>query len=128
MTVPTLQWFAHLQDALNSDQEYLALGRWLLGPVLFKIGDAAFTVYFHKGRVIEVEPGAALTGTDFAIVGPDEEWARLIRGEIDLGLALTPPAGRLRIEGNGIKAAGNMRPLFRMFSMMSSIPTTEVLE
>jgi putative sterol carrier protein len=125
MTVPSLKWFERLQHELNRDEEYLALGRWLLGPVLLKIGETPFTVYFHKGRVIEVERSAALTGAEFAIVGPEEEWGRLIRGEIDLGLALTPPAGRLRLEGNVIKAAGNMRPLFHFCRKMSSIPDVE---
>ncbi len=127
MGAPSLAWFESLREAVNRDQEYLSLGRWLLGPVLFKIGDTSFTVYFHKGAVIEVEAGAALTGTDFTIAGPEDEWARLIRGEIDLGLALTPPAGRLRLEGNVLKAAGNMRPLFRLFQTMRTIPLREAV-
>lgn len=125
MTVPSLEWFRRLQESLDCDVEYLQLARWLLGPVLLRMGDHQFTVYFHKGRIVEVEEGAALTGTDFVLAGSEDVWQRLLRGEIDLAQALSPAVGWLRLEGNVIEAAGNMRPLHRFIQKMREIPMAE---
>ncbi len=125
MPVPSLNWFQRLQAKLNGDAEYLREARWLMGPMLLKFGEQAFTVYFHKGRIIEVESGAALTGFDFAVVGPEEMWDRLIRGEVEFPRALT--ATGLKLEGNSIKAAGSMHALCYLFKTMSAVPAREVM-
>jgi putative sterol carrier protein len=120
-----LKWFEQLKEKINRDDEYIRQARWLMGPMLLRIGERAVTVYFHKGRIIEVEDGAALTGTDFAVVGPEEAWERLIRGEVQFPRALS--ATGLRIEGNLVKAAGNMRALCHLFKTMSAIPASEAI-
>jgi hypothetical protein len=108
---------------LDEDAEYLELARWLAGAVLLRIGDdVAYTLYFHKGRLIDVDRGVVVTGWDFAIAGPADEWARLISGAIDLGRATSPPVGRLRFEGNVVLASGNMRSLVRVCQKMADVP------
>src|SRR5215471_1343944 len=102
------EWLERVGEALDRDEAYSELARWFFGTVLLEIGDAPYTLYFHKGRLIDVDEGRALTGADFTISGPSDEWERLALGEIDFGRATTPPVGKLTISGNVVKAAGNM--------------------
>jgi hypothetical protein len=123
MPMPSMEYFERLKDKLNGDSEYLGQARWLMGAILLQFGNQAITLYFHKGRIIEVEAGAAMTGTDFAVVGSEEAWDRLVGGELDFPRALS--AG-LRFEGNLVKVAGNMHALCLLFNQMSAIPKSEV--
>ena len=118
MPIPILEYLERLKNDLDSDQDYLVQARWLMGAVLLQVGDRPFTVYFHKGRIIDAEPGAAPTGTEFAVVGSEEAWGRLISGELPFPNALS--AG-LRLEGNLVRAAGNMHALCLLFNAMPRI-------
>ena len=122
MTIPLLEYFGKLKGKLDADADYLAQARWLMGAVLMQVDSAAYTVYFHKGRIIEAEAGAAPTGTEFALVGTEDAWGRLLRGELALPNALS--AG-LRLEGNLLKAAGNMHALCLLFSAAPGVVAPE---
>ena len=126
MTVPTVAWFRKLADELDRDGDYLELAKWLRAAVLVEIGETAFSLYFHKGRLIDVEEGRALTGSDFTLSGPANEWVALMAGQIDLGRATTPPIGQIRIGGNVVMAAGNLQALSQCCARMSRVPLDDL--
>jgi hypothetical protein len=124
--VPNAEWFKRLAEHLDGDEDYLEVAKWLRAAVLVEIGETAFTLYFHKGRLIDVEEGRAITGTDFSLTGPEDEWSALASGQIDYGRATTPPVGHIRIGGNQVLAAGNTQALSQWCARMPLVPQADV--
>ena len=115
---PSLSWLSRLQEIVNVDPVYLERAKWLTATVGFCFGESRFVLYFVKGKIAHVDTGTPLTGVSFSVKGPLNVWERLVRGEIDIGRALTPPNGKLSFEGDIIKGAGSMRALHHLCEKM----------
>lgn len=121
MEFPSVDWFQRLRDNLNADGEFRQRARYLSASFQLGIGTESFTVDVTRGEIVGIHSGEPLTGGDFAIVGPLEEWRRLLVGEIDLPHATNPVHGKLRIRGNIIAAAGNMWALYGLCQRFASV-------
>lgn len=121
MEFPGIAWFQRLREILNADEEFRRRARHFTATFLLEIGEAAFTVDVVRGEMVAIHPGRVMTGHDFALAGPLEEWCRLVDGDIDLARATNPFHGRLRITGNVVAAAGNMWALYGLCSRFASV-------
>ena len=110
-----------LPQVLEEDSEYKVLAEWLTAKILFEMDEEKYTIHAYKGRIIEVETGESVTGTDFTLVGPQEEWQRLLGGEIKLAQGLNFYHGKFSLRGNLIMAGNNMRALSYIIKKMQPL-------
>lgn len=95
-----------LSSAFRTD----GLGEYLSGAVTFLIGESPYTMFFHKGRVIEVQAGLPLTGLDFGVGGPENGWEELYAHR-NFSRSIAPRHGKLSLRGNLVRAMGNLNCL-----------------
>lgn len=113
-----------VQDILNGEEaeqfKNEAFGQYLSGAVTLTFGDQPYTLTFYRGIVIEVVKGFPLTGTEFGVVGPEEGWKELYEHK-NFHRAIAPKHGKLRLQGNMVKAMGNLNPLAYMARVLCRV-------
>jgi hypothetical protein len=105
--------FERLPDWVNADAALVRRGRYLSTTFLVEVGDVAWLVTVHEGRVMRVERGPFLMRDwAFAIRASDEAWRRFWErvpapGFHDL-FAMTK-GGHARVEGDLRPLMANLR-------------------
>jgi hypothetical protein len=101
-----------LQQKLNADDTFKknAFAEYLTGAITLGFGKEQYTLAIYKGTVLEVSPGAPLTGIDIGVAGPEEGWQQLY-GHRNFSRAINPLHGKLSLQGNMIRAIGNINCL-----------------
>ena len=105
--------FERLPDWVNADAALVRRGRYLSTTFLIEVGEVAWLVTVHEGRVTRVERGPFLMREwAFAIRAPAEAWRRFWEpvpapGFHDL-FALTK-GGHARVEGDLQPLMANLR-------------------
>ena len=87
-----------------------AFGEHLSGLVTFSVGARHFTWAIHKGAVVEASEGVPLTGLELGVGGPEEGWEELFEHR-NFSRAIAPKHGRLSLQGDLVKAMGNLNAL-----------------
>ena len=95
-------------------------GEHLSGAVTLTFGTQPYTLTFYRGTVIEVVKGFPLTGTEFGVAGPEEGWQELYEHK-NFHRAIAPKHGKLRLQGNMVKAMGNLNPLAFMARVLCRV-------
>jgi hypothetical protein len=73
---------AALPDGVNSDASLLRRGRFLDASCLFVVGERELQLRILDGKVVEAREGPFVTpSADFAIIGPEPVWARMLAAE-----------------------------------------------
>lgn len=113
-----------VQEKINGEEaeqfKTEGLGEYLTGDVALVIGAQPYTLSFHKGRIIEVIKGLPLTGVDFGVAGPVEGWQELFEHR-NLYRAIAPKHGKLHLQGNMVKAMGNLNCLGYLAKVLCSV-------
>lgn len=111
-------------EKLNGEEaerfQNYGLGRYLTGNVTLVFGKQAYTLTFHKGTVIEVIKGTPLSGLQFGVAGPEEGWWELY-GHKNFYRAIAPEKGKLSLQGNLLKAQGNLNSLDYLIRVLCSV-------
>ena len=114
-----------LRAKLNADPLFRARSKSFLGSVALAMGRHTWTLWFNGGMIVRAEPGVPAEGVDITVSGPLDEWATVLRGEKHLLHALNVYHGRLRLSGNLLLYAGNVRPLFYLFSCLKEVTSRD---
>jgi len=113
-----------VQEKLNVEQaekfRTYGLGQYLTGDVILTFGKQSYTLSFHKGKVIEVAKGIPLTGIDIGVTGPEEGWQELYEHK-NFFKAIAPGKGKLSLQGNMLKAQGNLNSLDYLARVLCSV-------
>lgn len=109
--------------ALEADKEYQILSKWFTCAMGMVSENDKYTVQFYRGKVQEVFTGAPVTGTDFILSSPEEEWRKLLKGEIKLFQGLNPNFGKFSLQGNLILAANHMRSICEVIRKLQVLST-----
>ena len=73
---------AALPDRVNGDAPLVRRGRFLDASCLFVIGEREFRLRVLDGRVVEAREGPFVTpSADFAVIGAEAVWARMLAVE-----------------------------------------------
>jgi hypothetical protein len=109
MTTPALE---RLPELANADPWLVHRGRFLDVTFLLEIGDTAYLVRVHRGRIETFKGPFVLPRWTFALRAPREAWETFWRplpppGGHDLIAMLK--TGRLRIEGDQHPFMANLR-------------------
>jgi hypothetical protein len=105
--------FERLSAWVNADAALVRRGRYLSTTFLIEVGEVAWLVTVHEGRVTRVERGPFLMRDwAFAVRASEEVWRRFWQptpapGFHDL-FALTK-GGHARVEGNLVPLMANLR-------------------
>lgn len=109
-----LEKLNRLKDVLNGSEadkfKNEGLGQYLTGDVTLTIGEKNYTMSFFKGTVVGLEEGIPLTGLDIGIAGPEDGWQELYQHH-NFSKAISPKHGKLRLQGNMVRAMGNLNCL-----------------
>lgn len=113
-----------VQAKLNGEEaekfKTSGMGAYLSGDVALVFGDQAYTLSFHRGTVTEVVKGIPLTGVDFGVAGPEEGWQELYKHK-NFYKAIAPEKGKLRLQGNMVKAMGNLNCLGYLANVLCAV-------
>jgi hypothetical protein len=95
-----------LQKRVNDDAGLVRRGRYLTTSFLLEIGQTAFLVSIHQGRIASVTPGPfVMPSSAFALRAPEEEWQKF--------WSRRPPPGSndlmALIKRRALKAEGNLQ-------------------
>ena len=103
----------------EQDEEFQRRSRFVEGNVRLGIGSTGFVLRFSKGRVISVsgddDPSVAW---DYEVVGPETEWARIWKGEVDLTQVVLPKFGSITVRGNRVKYAAEVGAIVQLTRLM----------
>jgi hypothetical protein len=102
-----------LPDLVNGDANLVRRGRYCSTTFLVEIGDTAWLVTVHEGRVMRVERGPFLMRAwSFAIRAPAEAWTKFWEPVPAPGyhdLFAMAKGGHARIEGDLLPLMANLR-------------------
>jgi hypothetical protein len=71
-----------LPQRVSDDPALLRRGRFLDASCLLVVGEREFRLRIADGRVVEAREGPFVTpSTDFAVIGPEAAWGRLLAAE-----------------------------------------------
>ena len=66
-----------LQARVNGDAGLVRRGRYLTTSFLLEVGQSAFLISIHEGRIVSVTPGPlVMPSSAFALRAPEEEWRK----------------------------------------------------
>lgn len=73
---------AALPDKVNGDAPLVRRGRFLEASCLFVVGEREFRLRVDDGRLVEAREGPFVTpSTDFAVIGAEAVWMRMLAKE-----------------------------------------------
>jgi hypothetical protein len=102
-----------LPDLVNGDADLVRRGRYCSTTFLVEIGDTAWLVTVHEGRVTRVERGPFLMRAwSFAVRAPAEAWTKFWEPIPAPGfhdLFAMAKGGHARIEGDLLPLMANLR-------------------
>ena len=102
-----------LPDLVNGDASLVRRGRYCSTTFLVELGDTAWLVTVHEGRVTRVERGPFLMRAwSFAVRAPAEAWTRFWEPVPAPGyhdLFAMAKGGHARIEGDLLPLMANLR-------------------
>jgi hypothetical protein len=102
-----------LPDLVNGDADLVRRGRYCSTTFLVEIGDIAWLVTVHEGRVTRVERGPFLMRAwSFAVRAPAEAWTKFWEPMPAPGfhdLFAMAKGGHARIEGDLLPLMANLR-------------------
>ena len=102
-----------LPDLVNGDADLVRRGRYCSTTFLVEIGDTAWLVTVHEGRVTRVERGPFLMRAwSFAVRAPAEAWTKFWQPLPAPGyhdLFAMAKGGHARIEGDLLPLMANLR-------------------
>lgn len=105
----------YVVQVYNQDEEFRYRSRFVEGNVRLGIGSTGFILQFFGGKVTGIygddDPSVAW---DYEIVGPESDWARIWRGEMDLTQAIVPQFGSVVIRGNRVKYAAEVEAVTQL--------------
>lgn len=107
-----------LVDVCHHDEEFLRRSRYVDGNVRLGIGAMGFVLRFCGGQLIDIVPDASTVKWDYEVVGPESDWARIWRGEIDIMQALMPKYSALTIRGDRVKYGADIQTIAHMTRLM----------
>ena len=128
--VPSAEWADQFRSALNASSDYAEAARAWEGDILFLVtadAEAPKGVGIHLDLYHGVCRSATYTddptmfATEFTYSGRREDWARLLRGELDPVQAFLK--GTFRIRGNMPKLLRFARAATLLASTAATIPT-----
>jgi putative sterol carrier protein len=115
-------WAAFWRDAVaaaNADATLREYAQHLRDLTLrLEVGQDTRRLRIDHGAVSLIDSDAPASVT---ISGPEDEWVRLIRGEITYGQATNVVHGRLRIGGDLLAANWCVRPLWRLWRLTADM-------
>ena len=127
---PSAEWAEQFQAALNANADYAEAARMWEGDILFLVtSDSAA----HKGAGIHLDlyhgvcrsarftDDPSTISSEFTYSGRREDWARLLKGELDPVQALLK--GTFRIGGNLPKLMRFTRAATLLASTAATVPT-----
>ncbi len=129
MKIPSQEWDAAFEAALNENADYAsAAAAWEGDILLLVLGTSPAEIspgirldLFHgKCRGATYFPDARAVATEFVYQGPRESWAKLFRGEIDPVKAILD--GTFQIKGNLAKAMRFTRAAKELVETAARIP------
>ena len=66
-----------LEARVNADEALVRRGRFLTTTFLLEVGQTAWLIAIHEGRVASVTPGPfVMPSSSFALRAPEEEWQK----------------------------------------------------
>jgi hypothetical protein len=110
-----------LKGILNADPVFRERCRHFRGSVSLVMGTSIWTLWFSGGLLVRAETGIPSEVSDISISGPIDEWAMVLEKKKHLLQATNIYHGRLRPSGNLALYAGNLRPLFYLFSCLGKV-------
>lgn len=110
-----------LRSLLNEDPVFKERAAHFVGSVALAMGGESWAFWFNAGQIVRVQAGVPPEAVDFTIGGPIDEWAAVFKGEKHLLHAMNPYLGRLRLSGNALLYAGNVRPVFYLVSQLQKV-------
>lgn len=95
-----------LPERVNGDAALVRRGRYLTTTFLLEVGQAAWLIAIHEGRVVSVTRGPfVMPSSSFALRAPEEEWQKF--------WSVRPPPGSndllALIKRRVLKAEGNLQ-------------------
>jgi pimeloyl-ACP methyl ester carboxylesterase/putative sterol carrier protein len=118
---PEQSWWPRFAAALNEDPEFGEAARWLDARVEFRSPDAAWALDLRGGGAVVVTEGPHPLGADVTMAAPEDEWGRLLSGEIEWFQANSPGLGKLELGGDVVTAMRNVLAMSRLLAMMSRV-------
>ena len=108
-----------LVQVCNQNEEFRRRSRFVEGNVRLGIGSTGFVLRFSGGKIISVngddDPSVAW---EYEIVGPESDWVRMWRGEMDLTQAVVPQFGSVAIRGNLVKYAAEVEAAVQLTRLL----------
>jgi hypothetical protein len=113
-----------VQEKINGEESERfkteGLGQYFTGDVALIFGEQTFTLSFQRGTITEVFQGSPLTGVDFSVAGPEEGWQELYVHK-NFYRAIAPEKGKLHLQGNMVKAMGNLNCLGYLAKVLCTV-------
>jgi len=108
-----------LLKVCEQDEEFLRRSSFVEGNVRLGIGSTGFVLRFSRGHIIGIsgddDPSVAW---DYEIVGPETDWARIWKGEMDLTQAVQPKFASIMVRGNRVKYAADIGAVVQLTRLM----------
>jgi putative sterol carrier protein len=126
---PSAEWAELFREALNSNAEYAEAARAWEGDLLFFVtaddaapkGEGIHLDLFHGScRSARYTDDPSTVSSEFTYSGKRQDWARLLRGDLDPVQALLK--GTFRIGGNLPKVMRFTRAATLLASTAASVP------
>ena len=122
------QWLTQFAETLNNDADWVQAARYFEGRIQFDHDSGSATLSVLGGKVVGSTNEANPLGADIVVVGPDDEWQRVLDGRIDWFEALSPGLGRLELRGNVVAAWRHVDVMARAFDAMSRVGKSQQQE
>ncbi len=108
-----------LRELCRRDSEFIAKSRFFHGNVRFGIGSEGFLVRFADGQFLGIDPDNMITQHwDYEIVGPEEDWAKLWTGEMDIMQAIMPEYSHITPRGDVVKFSADLGTITRLTRLL----------
>ncbi|WP_316860207.1 hypothetical protein [uncultured Cohaesibacter sp.] len=121
-----LQQFEKVKELINGPEAELFktryLARYFSGNITFIMGDAPFTLNFHKGEMVSVELGKPINGIHIGLGGSDEQWTDFFRHK-NFQLATSPKHNPLCFEilGSPLAYRQNNNTMAQLMRVMAKV-------
>lgn len=112
MGVITKELFIKTADKLKQNIQFTIDSRALTGTVLFQDTKNSVYMSFYRGKLIEVEEGHCIYGSDYRIYASEENWRKALL-ESNPAYGIYELAGKLlEFDGNMYMFSGNAKAFY----------------
>jgi len=108
-----------LVEVSEQDEEFLHWARFVESNVRLGIGATGFILRFSGGHIIGISGDHDPTvAWDYEIVGPESDWVRMWRGEMDFMQARVPKHGSVAIRGDRVRFGADIAAIDRLVRLL----------